>query len=142
MGIKNKSNKKNRKRPLIVTTIAAIDILLGIVMISMMVTIVNAWHNFYNNPDLASKVLITFGTSYSSMIYFALKVFVLMISTLIFAFGLLKNKNWAILGRIFLSLILIVYYLYGYFVGEAIPGNILIYYDLFVIAGLGWIQFK
>jgi hypothetical protein len=139
----NKQSSKNERRPIVVTTIAIIDILLGLVMIFMTFVIVKGFINFYNNPELASKTFQELGTSYSSMTFFAIEIFILMILLFVFATGLLKNKNWAIIGRISLSILLAIYYLYNLMAGNTSSnGNLLLYYDLIVIIGLGWIWFK
>lgn len=142
MKIKEKENSKKRNRPWIVTSIAIIDILLGLVMIYMMITSITVLSNFYKNPELASGIFETFGTSYSSMILFMIKVFALMIATFIFAIGMLKTKKWAILGRISLAAVLMIYYLSNYIIGNVNEWTLLLYYDILVILSLGWIQFK
>ena len=120
----------------IIKSIAIIDLLAVISLIYMTASSIIALYSFDKNPELVS------GLSYNGIVLFGIQIFVLMVFLFIFAFCLLKNKNWAIIGRIFLAAILIIYYLYNYIVGNSEGGNLFIFYNIIVILCLSFVQFR
>jgi len=120
----------------ITIAIAVVDLFLAMVLSYMLITLaLNISALRANLPNTFTTIFTYFTTN--SLLFFTIEISVLLVLTIVFAIGLLKEKKWAIVPRMILAIIIVLYSIYNLITGA---GSISIYtiYELLVAGFFGF----